>query len=125
MSFPFPLLWNELEKKHKHKDIKDLVLNVTDKDSMKNNCQKKRIKSKSNQGQEHLFKRAYEIKETYRADKEKMPLKEENKKFLRSLASSFNELGGMTPANISEENDNESNSIIEKILKEITDIDKA
>ena len=73
MSFPFPLRWNELEKKHKHKDIKDLVLNVTDNDSMENADKRKR--NKTNQGQEHLLKRAYEISETYRDDIEKMSFK--------------------------------------------------
>merc|ERR1712126_781896 len=37
MSFPFPPLWNDHDKKHNHKDLKDFVLKVTDIDKKNEN----------------------------------------------------------------------------------------
>ena len=49
MSFPFPPVWTE---KHNHKDLKDLILNVTD-NNKKNANERKTIKFKADVNQEH------------------------------------------------------------------------
>ena len=55
-SFPFPTTWNELEEKHNHKNIIDLISKVTDNTS-KNNESKKYTKFQRNFKQEIQDKR--------------------------------------------------------------------
>ena len=54
MSFPFPPLWNDHDKKHNHKDLKDFVLKVTDNDK-KNESKRKSIKSATHLEHDHLM----------------------------------------------------------------------
>ena len=54
MSFPFPPLWNDHDKKHNHKDLKDFVLKVTDIDK-NNESKRKSTKNATHLEHDHLM----------------------------------------------------------------------
>lgn len=100
MNYPFPKLFNTPDTPHDHKDIKKLVLNVTDNTSIKRIGKKTRIKCKPNLEQEYPRRRSSPIKVQQPHKQiidgiENISVKEEPGKCLRSLASAFNEVEDM------------------------------
>jgi len=129
MSFPFPTTWNELEEKHNHKNIKDLISKVTDNTSKNNESKKKYTKFQRNFKQEYpseSFKIASDILSMYQDELNNTSLKDENSKSIkRSVVPTSNKINEITE-DIFEENNGVSNSVIEEMLNdfEILDNDK-
>jgi len=129
MSFLFPTTWNELEEKHNHKNIKDLISKVTDNTSKNNESKKKYTKFQRNFKQEYpseSFKISSDILSMYQDELPNNSLKDENSKSIkRSAVPSSNKMNEITE-DIFEENNGVTNSVIEEMLNkfEILDNDK-
>jgi len=129
MSFPFPTTWNELEEKHNHKNIKDIISKVTDNSSKNNESKKIYTKFQRNFKQEYpseSFKIVSDIMSVYQDELHNTSLKDENSKSIkRSVVPSSNKINKIAE-DIFEENNGVSNSVIEEMLNdfEILDIDK-
>merc|ERR1719188_875685 len=126
MSFPFPTTWNELEEKHNHKNIKDLISKVTDNTSKYNESKKKFQRKFKQEYPSESFKIASDILSMYQNELPNTSLKDENSKSIkRSVVPSPNKINEITE-DIFEENNGVSNSVIEEMVNdfEILDNDK-
>jgi len=127
MSFPFPPVWTE---KHNHKDLKDLILNVTD-NNKKNANERKTIKFKADVNQEHTNV-SFNVSDTFLKEDlirledtlERLISRNENGNNLQplesSLLTSHKRLFDIPKCSKNEENDDQNSSIVE-MISEILD----
>jgi len=127
MSFPFPPLWNDHDKKHNHKDLKDFVLKVTDIDK-KNESKRKSTKNATHLEHDHLMESFMKEKsddlKKLEDDLQKLISKNENNICSRSLTPSFVAFGKQLKYDKNEDNVDDTNNL-EEILNEIHENEKA